>query len=116
MAPLFGPSLCQHTFCTPTQYYPLYEYEWSIDLDSFGYNNGIAGSLVDLDSWVAVFPTIDTINTTGAQKTTNSRIEGTVVAMYTLGAFFGALSCIFIGDLLGRKRTILLGAAINTGR
>jgi MFS family permease len=36
-----------------------------------------------------------------------------VVALYTLGCFFGALSCILIGDPLGRKRTIMLGAAIN---
>ncbi|EDO00394.1 hypothetical protein SS1G_14264 [Sclerotinia sclerotiorum 1980 UF-70] len=38
---------------------------------------------------------------------------GTVVALYTLGCFLGALSCIRIGDTLGRKRTIMLGAAIN---
>lgn len=35
------------------------------------------------------------------------------MALYTLGALFGALSCIFLGDKLGRKRTIQLGAAIN---
>jgi len=40
-------------------------------------------------------------------------VQGTVVAMYTLGAFFGALSCIWIGDKLGRKKTIQLGAAVN---
>ncbi|QSZ29208.1 hypothetical protein DSL72_003719 [Monilinia vaccinii-corymbosi] len=39
--------------------------------------------------------------------------KGTVVALYTLGCFLGALSCIRIGDALGRKRTIMLGAAIN---
>ena len=33
--------------------------------------------------------------------------------MYTLGAFFGALSCIYIGDRLGRVRTIQLGALID---
>jgi len=35
------------------------------------------------------------------------------VAMYTLGAFFGSLACIWFGDKLGRRRTIQLGAAIN---
>lgn len=40
-------------------------------------------------------------------------MQGTVVAMYTLGALFGALSCIWIGDLLGRIRTIQLGAAVT---
>jgi sugar porter (SP) family MFS transporter len=33
--------------------------------------------------------------------------------MYTLGCFFGAMTCIGIGDKLGRKRTIMLGAFIN---
>lgn len=32
---------------------------------------------------------------------------------YALGAFFGALSCLWIGDILGRRRTIMLGAAID---
>lgn len=33
--------------------------------------------------------------------------------MYTLGAFFGACSCIYTGDRLGRIRTIQLGAVID---
>ncbi|KAI9720322.1 MAG: hypothetical protein M1828_005706 [Chrysothrix sp. TS-e1954] len=78
----------------------------------FGWNNGIAGSLLDLPSWVATFPSIDTLNTDGAVKAQNAR--GTVVAMYTLGAFFGALSCIFLGDCLGRLRTMTLGAVVQT--
>lgn len=79
----------------------------------FGWNNGVAGGLIDLPSWVATFPQIDTVNTTGAQEAENSRIQGTVVALYTLGAFFGALSCIWLGDRLGRIRTIQLGALIE---
>lgn len=79
----------------------------------FGWNNAVAGPLLDLPSWVSTFPRIDTANTTGAQKTDNSRVQGTVVAMYTLGAFFGALASIFFGDKLGRLRTIQLGAAIE---
>lgn len=79
----------------------------------FGWNNGVAGPLLGLRSWIETFPSIDTVNTTGAEKTTNSRVQGTVVAIYTLGAFFGALSCIWIGDRLGRIRTIQLGALID---
>jgi sugar porter (SP) family MFS transporter len=37
-----------------------------------------------------------------------------VVALYTLGCFFGALSCIGFGDKLGRIRTMMLGAAVQT--
>ena len=78
----------------------------------FGWNNGIAGSLLDLESWVAKFPQIDTIHTEGSKKQTNAQIQGTVVAMYTLGAFFGSLSCIFLGDPLGRRRTMGLGLLV----
>lgn len=37
-----------------------------------------------------------------------------MVAMYTLGCFFGSLSCLFVGDRLGRKKTIMLGAFVHT--
>ena|ERR1700761_5178969 len=91
---------------------------WAVILPAyilFGYNNAVAGPLLDLPSWVATFPRIDTTNPnlSTAQETNNSRVQGTVVAMYTLGAFFGSLSCIYIGDKLGRVRTIQLGAAVN---
>lgn len=70
--------------------------------------------MVDLPSWVATFPRIDTVNTTGFKKAENSRIQGTVIALYTAGALFGALSCIVLGDRLGRKKTIMLGAFVHT--
>ena len=47
----------------------------------FGWQNAVAGALLDLPSWVATFPRIDTATTTGAQKTDNARIQGTVVAL-----------------------------------
>ncbi|KAJ7037429.1 putative MFS sugar transporter [Mycena alexandri] len=89
---------------------------WAVIMPSyllFGYNNGVAGGLLDLPAWVALFPQIDTVNTTGAQKAHNSHIQGTVVAVYTLGALFGALSCTVIGDRLGRRRTIMLGSVVT---
>ncbi|TGO48923.1 hypothetical protein BOTNAR_0453g00050 [Botryotinia narcissicola] len=79
----------------------------------FGYNNAVAGGLLSLPAWIETFPELNTLTVIGTQKTNNSRSQGTVVALYTLGCFFGALSCIKIGDTLGRKRTIMLGAAIN---
>ena len=79
----------------------------------FGYYNGVAGGIIDLPAFVQMFPQTDTINTTGAQRTYNSQIRGTVVATYTLGALVGALSCFVLGDKLGRKRTIMLGAFVS---
>jgi len=35
------------------------------------------------------------------------------MAIYTLGCFFGCINCIWVGDKLGRKRTIMAGAAVN---
>jgi hypothetical protein len=41
-----------------------------------GYNNGVAGGLLTLPSLVAVFPQIDTVNTTGKQQAENARVQG----------------------------------------
>jgi hypothetical protein len=57
---------------------------WAVILPAyilFGWNNAVAGPLLDLPSWVATFPRIDTVHTKGAQATDNSRVQGTVVAM-----------------------------------
>lgn len=70
----------------------------------------MAGGLLSLPSFTETFPAINTATTTGAIKTSNARIQGTVVASYTLGCFVGSLNCIWLGDKLGRKRTIILGA------
>ena len=90
---------------------------WAVILPAyilFGYNNAVAGPLLDLPSWTATFPSIDTASApSDAAATERSRVQGTVVAMYTLGAFFGSLSCIWVGDRLGRIRTIQVGAGVN---
>lgn len=44
----------------------------------YGYNQGVAGNVLTLQSFVAEFPDIDTVNTTGSQKSHNSTIQGTV--------------------------------------
>ena len=46
---------------------------------SFGYNNACAGGLLDLEAWITIFPRIDTLNTTGARKQDNSRIQGACI-------------------------------------
>lgn len=91
----------------------LYIHLLAYGVSRFGYNNAVAGGLLSLPSWLDTFPEIDTTNTTGAEKESNSRLQGTVVALYTLGCFFGALDCVWLGDRLGRKRTMMLGAFIN---
>ncbi|EAW14400.1 putative MFS sugar transporter [Aspergillus clavatus NRRL 1] len=80
---------------------------------TYGYNLSVAGGLLTLESFVRTFPQLDTINTTGAQQHTNSTIQGTVVALFTVGGIFGSLSCVYFGDKLGRRRVIFLASGIT---
>lgn len=42
----------------------------------FGYNQGVAGNVLTLQSFVHTFPAIDSINTSGAQERHNSTVQG----------------------------------------
>ncbi|QKX56093.1 uncharacterized protein TRUGW13939_03193 [Talaromyces rugulosus] len=77
-----------------------------------GYDQAVANGLLTLDTFVSTFPEIDTLHTSGAQKNHNSTIQGTTVAIYELGCALGALSCMFIGDKLGRRKTIFLAGCV----
>ena len=45
---------------------------------------------------------------------TSGAVVGAVIATWNLGCFVGAMITVFVGDLLGRKRTITLGLVIMT--
>ncbi|KOC09023.1 putative MFS sugar transporter [Aspergillus flavus AF70] len=79
---------------------------------TYGYNQAGVGPLATLQTWVHTFPEIDTINTHGAVKERNATRKGAVIASLQLGALLGALSCTYLGDRLGRRKTIFLAAAI----
>ncbi|KAL4755816.1 uncharacterized protein BDW70DRAFT_165095 [Aspergillus foveolatus] len=79
----------------------------------FGYLNAVSSGITNRQSFVQTFPQLDTVNTTGPEDEEHSRIEGTVVALFNLGCLFSAIACIFLGDKLGRKRTVMLGLAIT---
>ena len=97
---------------------------------TYGYNLSVAGGLLTLGPFIDAFPQMDTINTTGEQQHYNSTIQGTyrllawkekladnvqgtVVALFTVGGIFGSLSCIYLGDKLGRRRVIFIAAALT---
>ncbi|KAL9133312.1 MAG: hypothetical protein Q9175_005506 [Cornicularia normoerica] len=93
-----------------------------LDFLLFGFDQGVMGGLLTLSSFVKTFPEIDTTVTTetaqhlnGSQKTHRSTIQGISVAAYNVGCFFGAIATIFIGDRLGRRKTIFLGSSIMVG-
>ncbi|KIV96847.1 hypothetical protein PV10_00664 [Exophiala mesophila] len=88
-----------------------------LDFLLFGYDQGVMGGLLTLPSFTATFPEIDTTpaGTAGlspSEASQRSTIQGISVASYNVGCFFGAISCIWIGDILGRRKTIFLGSSI----
>jgi sugar porter (SP) family MFS transporter len=79
----------------------------------FGYNQSGVGGLLSLRDFAHTFPEMDTVTTTGEVKTHKKTIQGAVVAMFTIGALFGALSCSKFGDSLGRRKMIFLAACLT---
>jgi MFS family permease len=75
------------------------------------------GGLLTLNSFVTTFPQIDTtkageIGLSPAEASTRSTVQGITTASYNLGCFFGAIFCIWIGNYLGRRKTIFTGSLI----
>jgi MFS family permease len=70
------------------------------------------GGLLTLDSFLKYFPQIDTQNPPDDNASKASNIQGITVGGYTLGCFFGAVATIWLGNILGRKRTIIVGSSI----
>ncbi|KAF2649796.1 general substrate transporter [Lophiostoma macrostomum CBS 122681] len=79
----------------------------------FGYNQSGVGGLLSLRDWNDHFPAIDTIDAIGTEKSQKSTVQGAVVATFTLGALCGALSCSWIGDVLGRRKVIFFAAILT---
>lgn len=73
------------------------------------------GGLLTLDVFLSQFPDIDDRANQGldpsvlSQRSTN---QGIAIASYNLGCLFGALATIWIGNPLGRRKTIFLGSSI----
>lgn len=60
------------------------------------------------DAFTAQFPEINTNE--GADG--SASLQGTVVAIYEIGCFFGSLLALVFGEKIGRKRTIMLGSLV----
>lgn len=79
----------------------------------FGYNQVGVGGLISFESWMKTFPELDTIHTTGSTKSHRSVIQGIYVSSFTLGALVGSLSCSFMGDALGRRKSVFIGGMFS---
>ncbi|CAI6094738.1 hypothetical protein V2G26_007708 [Clonostachys chloroleuca] len=75
----------------------------------FGYNQANIGGYLEESDWVKTFPEIDTVNSTGSEKSRKSTLQGFVVATFTIGALVGSLSCSYTGDKFGRRNVIFAG-------
>lgn len=88
-----------------------------MDFLLFGYDQGVMGGLLTLPVFLNQFPSINTAPDSpqmlaGANKDQRSTYQGIAVASYNLGCLFGAIATIFLGNPLGRKKTILIGSSI----
>ncbi|KAF9874709.1 hypothetical protein CkaCkLH20_07846 [Colletotrichum karsti] len=74
----------------------------------FGYDQGVMSGLLTGYAFTRTFPEIDTTNGGGG----SSSLQGTVVAIYEIGCFFGAIFCLVFGEKLGRRKCIMLGCLV----
>lgn len=86
----------------------------------FGFDTGVMGSVLALDSFKADFGL--PIGGSGFASEQNASVSSNVVSLLTAGAFFGAIIGAIVNDMLGRRSTLFLfatvfmvGAAIQTG-
>ena len=75
-------------------------------------DQGVMGGLLTLGSFVRYFPEIDTLNPPNGDASHTATIQAITVGAYTLGCFFGAVATIWLGNMLGRKKTIVVGSII----
>lgn len=71
------------------------------DMTLFGYDQGVFGGVIVTEDF------LQTLGLVG-----NTGLQGTITALYDIGCFFGALAAYFIGDIFGRKKTVLIGTTI----
>ncbi|OAA63420.1 General substrate transporter [Niveomyces insectorum RCEF 264] len=78
-----------------------------------GFDQDLVNGIITLDTWVKTFPEIDTVNTTGATKDHNARIQGLAVGVFDIGCAFGAVSLGLLGNRFGRRKNIFFGTIIT---
>lgn len=85
-----------------------------MDFLLFGYDQGVTGNLLTLASFQKHFPLINpqADGISASEASVRSTYQGIAVASYNLGCFCGAVACIWLGNPLGRRRTIFIGTSI----
>ncbi|KAK2595502.1 hypothetical protein QQS21_006777 [Conoideocrella luteorostrata] len=85
----------------------------------FSYDQGVMGGLLTLPSFTMVFPEICTTKAcfeglSASVRSTMSTTQGIAISSYNAGCFCGALLAAFVGDKLGRRKTIFVGCTLVT--
>lgn len=80
---------------------------------SLGYNQALLGGVLTMDWFQTQFPQLDVGNALPAERHHKSTLQGTVVALYAAGGLLGAIACVAMGDVLGRRRTITIATVIH---
>jgi sugar porter (SP) family MFS transporter len=73
----------------------------------FGYDQGDLAGLLTVPSFRKQFPQADTIGFPESAHVAN--LQGLTVGIWNLGCFVSAILTIFLGDRIGRKKTMLMG-------
>ncbi|KAG2339180.1 general substrate transporter [Suillus weaverae] len=74
----------------------------------FGYDQGVMSSLLTGNQFEASFPEV----IVEASHPDHATLQSFTIANYEAGCLFGALSNLWVGDKLGRRRTIVVGGSI----
>ncbi|KAL0066290.1 hypothetical protein AAF712_006721 [Marasmius tenuissimus] len=74
----------------------------------FGYDQGVMSALLTASQFTKVFPQTKE----DAGNPNHATLQSFLVAIYEIGCLIGALSCLWLGDRLGRRKTMVLGAII----
>ncbi|KAG1740225.1 uncharacterized protein EDB91DRAFT_1053442 [Suillus paluster] len=74
----------------------------------FGYDQGVMSSLLTGNQFEAAFPEV----VVEASHPNHATLQSFTIAIYEVGCLFGSLSNLWVGDRLGRRRTIALGGSI----
>ncbi|TBU33201.1 general substrate transporter [Dichomitus squalens] len=75
----------------------------------FGYDQGVMSALLSAKQFEDVFPQVIVDSN---HPSNDATLQSFIVAIYEIGCLIGALSNLWVGDWLGRRRTIVLGGII----
>lgn len=75
----------------------------------FGYDQGLMSGIIGAEQFNREFPATWQRDPNDVHTGT---VQGTVVSVYEVGCFFGALLAFFIGEKLGRRKMMIIGGVI----